>query len=56
MLDRLTDGTGSFDAERLLERLPSDLALDGKKARRVVEELAKDRKRTTLVQVRRRLD
>lgn len=47
---RLTDGSGNLDSERLLTQLPADLELDAKKARRVVDELTKDRKRTTLVQ------
>lgn len=52
VLDRLSDGSGNFDAERLLQRLPSELELDAKKAGKVVEELAGSRKRDTLVQVR----
>jgi len=47
---RLTDGTGDFDADRLLHKLPADLGLDASKAERVVKELAKERKRLTLVQ------
>ena len=48
---RLTDGTGSFAAETMLVQLPADLGIDAAKARKVVEEQAKDRKRTQLVQV-----
>lgn len=47
---RLTDGTGDFDAEKLLNTLPADLGLDAAKATAVVKELAGERKRTTLVQ------
>ncbi len=47
---RLTDGTGDFDAEKLLTTLPADLGLDATKATAVVKELAGERKRTTLVQ------
>ena len=46
----LSDGTGNFDEERLLQQLPKDLHLPEKKVHRAVEEQAKDRKRTTLVQ------
>ncbi len=47
---RLTDGTGDFDAEKLLTTLPADLGLEISKATAVVKELAGERKRTTLVQ------
>ncbi|KAL4522238.1 hypothetical protein Ndes2437B_g07974 [Nannochloris sp. 'desiccata'] len=47
---RLTDGTGDFDAEKLLNTLPADLGLESSKATAVVKELAGERKRTTLVQ------
>ena len=50
MVARLTDGTGAFDAEHVVEQLPAALELDVAKARRTVQDLAKDRKRTTLVQ------
>lgn len=46
----LSDGTGNFDEERLLQQLPKDLHLPETKVRKAVEEQAKDRKRTTLVQ------
>ena len=51
MVDRLTDGTGNFDGERMLSTLPSELGLDAGKAAKLVADLAKERKRTTLVQV-----
>lgn len=47
---RLSDGTGEFNSERMLVTLPGDLGLDQEKAKRVVKELAGERKRTTLVQ------
>ena len=47
---RLGDGTGNFDEERLLHQLPKDLALSEQKVKRAIEDQAKDRKRTTLVQ------
>ena len=46
----LSDGTGNFDEERLLHQLPTDLQLPEKKVKRAVEDQAKDRKRTFLVQ------
>jgi len=46
----LSSGTGEFDEERLLHQLPKDLNLPEKKVHRAVEDQAKDRKRTTLVQ------
>lgn len=49
-MTRLTDGTGNFDAQRLLETLPTDLAIDVIKAKKTVTDMAKERRRTTLVQ------
>ena len=46
----LSNGTGDFDEERLLHQLPKELNLPEKKVHRAVEEQAKDRKRSTLVQ------
>ena len=46
----LSSGTGEFDEERLLHQLPKELNLPEKKVHRAVEDQAKDRKRTTLVQ------
>lgn len=51
--ERLTDGTGDFDPEALLKKLPEDLALPEKKVAAQMRTLAKDRRHTTLVQVRR---
>ena len=48
--DVLSSGTGEFDQERLLHQLPKELSLSEKKVHRAVEDQAKDRKRTTLVQ------
>ena len=48
--DVLSSGTGDFDQERLLHQLPKELSLSEKKVHRAVEDQAKDRKRTTLVQ------
>lgn len=50
VMARLSDGTGDFDADRMLRVLPADLGLDPSKAARVVQELAGERRRTTLVQ------
>jgi hypothetical protein len=47
---RISDGTGAFDPERLLESLPAELKLDGAKAKRIAADMARDRRRPTLVQ------
>ncbi len=49
--DQLSSGTGDFDADEVLEHLPKKLKLQDSKARTTVQNQAKDRKRTTLVQV-----
>jgi hypothetical protein len=46
----LSSGQGDFDAERLLQQLPQDLNLPEKKVKQTIQEQAKDKKRTTLVQ------
>jgi len=46
----LGDGSGEFDAPRLLEALPRELGLPGRRVSAAVEALTKDRKRTLLVQ------
>ena len=51
MADQLSSGTGDFDADEILEHLPKKLKLQDSKARTTVQNQAKDRKRTTLVQV-----
>lgn len=48
---RLTDGTGEFATDRIVEELPAALGIEVGKARKLVQELARDRRRTTLVQV-----
>jgi len=47
---KLGDGTGSFDAEKLLTEVPKELGIDSDKAARVAKSLAADKRRTTLVQ------
>ena len=49
--DQLSSGTGDFDEQEILEHLPKKLKLQDNKARTTVQNQAKDRKRTTLVQV-----
>lgn len=46
----LSNGTGDLDEERLLHQLPKELSLPEKKVKRAIEDQAKDRKRTTLIQ------
>lgn len=46
----ISDGKGIFEAERFYTTLPQELKLDAGKAKRVVEEIVKGRKRLTLVQ------
>lgn len=46
----LANGTGVFDEERFLHQLPKELSLPEKKVKRSIEDQAKDKKRTTLVQ------
>lgn len=50
MADALTSGTGSFDRTRFLEELPQRLGIKERKVKSLLEGLAKDRKRSTLVQ------
>ena len=50
--EQLSSGTGNFDEGHILEDLPKKLKLADGKARTTVQNQAKDRKRTTLVQVR----
>ncbi|KAI8112260.1 hypothetical protein M9434_003584 [Picochlorum sp. BPE23] len=47
---KLGDGTGSFDAEKLLNEVPKELGIDSEKAASVAKSLAADKRRTTLVQ------
>ena len=46
----LTDGTGNFSAEDLLQDLPEKLGLEEKKVKEIVKEVAGNRARSTLVQ------
>ena len=50
MTDALTNGSGEFDEARFLEDLPKRLGIKKRKVKSVLEGLAKDRKRSTLVQ------
>ena len=50
MADALNNGTGEFDRQRFLEDLPKRLGIKERRVRAALEGLAKDRKRTTLVQ------
>jgi hypothetical protein len=50
--EQLSSGTGDFDEHHVLDDLPKKLKLADGKARTTVQNQAKDRKRTTLVQVR----
>ena len=50
MTDALTNGSGNFDEARFLEELPKKLGIKERKVKAVLEGLAKDRKRSTLVQ------
>ena len=50
MADALTSGTGEFDRLRFLEELPQKLGIKERKVKSVLDGLAKDRKRSTLVQ------
>lgn len=46
----LGNGTGEFDEQRLLHQLPKELSLPEQKVKRSIQDQAKDKKRTTLVQ------
>ena len=50
MTDALTNGSGEFDEARFLEELPKRLGIKERRVKSVLEGLAKDRKRSTLVQ------
>lgn len=50
MADTLSSGSGDFDRSRFLEELPKKLGIKERKVTSVLEGLAKDRKRSTLVQ------
>lgn len=50
MAEVLSNGTGEFDSERLLEELPSQLHLPERRVKAAIEAQAGDRKRNVLVQ------
>lgn len=50
MADVLSSGTGEFDRQRFVEELPKKLGIKERRVKSALEGLAKDRKRTTLVQ------
>ena len=48
--DRLSDGTGEFDKERMLQKLPKQLGLSEWQVKTAIEGLAASRKQNVLVQ------
>ena len=50
MADELTNGSGDFDRERFVVELPKKLGIKERRVKQSLETLAKERKRTTLVQ------
>lgn len=50
MADVLSNGTGEFDRQHFLEDLPKQLGIKERRVKSAIEGLARDRKRTTLVQ------
>lgn len=50
--ERLNDGSGNFDADRLLVEMPRELAIPQKKVDAAMKTLTKDKRRTVLVQAR----
>lgn len=47
---KLSDGTGTFDAHKLLSEIPKDLGIDAEKAASIAKSLSAEKKRLTLVQ------
>ena len=47
---KLSDGTGTFDADRLLNEIPKELGIDAEKAASIAKSLSADKRRVTLVQ------
>lgn len=47
---KMSDGSGSFDSEKLLVQLPKDLGIEEDKAKKIAADLVSEKKRTTLVQ------
>ncbi len=48
--ERLSDGTGDFDEERMLQKLPKQLGLNDSQVKQAIEGLASTRKQNVLVQ------
>ena len=48
--EALTNGTGEFDRQRWVEELPKQLGIKERRVKQTLDTLAKERKRTTLVQ------
>lgn len=49
--EQLGNGKGDFDAQKMLKDIPAQLKISQKKVDATMKVLAKDRRRTTLVQV-----
>jgi hypothetical protein len=47
---KLSDGTGTFDADKLLNEIPKELGIDAEKAASIAKSLSADKRRVTLVQ------
>ena len=47
---KLSDGTGTFNADRLLNEIPKELGIDSEKAASIAKSLSADKRRVTLVQ------
>ena len=47
---KLSDGTGAFDADKLLNEIPKELGIDADKAASIAKSLSAEKRRLTLVQ------
>ena len=47
---KLSDGTGAFDADKLLNEIPKELGIDADKAASIAKSLSAEKRRVTLVQ------
>lgn len=47
---RLSDGTGAFDVDKLLNQIPKELGIDADKAAKIAKSLSAEKRRLTLVQ------
>ena len=47
---KLSDGTGAFDVDKLLNEIPKELGIDADKAIKIAKSLSAEKKRLTLVQ------